>query len=249
MLLREITAADAQISGKVPKDVGHLEPLAEPDPPSLHLGDVPCPEGGTVGHVYLGPEFPDASRDKIRVPVEVVPGLQRNEAAVFLSGKGREIHLHALGDGQDEISDPRPVCGIQPPVDRKTLLESGEEFSLFRDLLRTGQRLFDLADTTRAVLLNLRSKQLQVREALVPADQPGVSDGVGGTGEEVGEAHWAPEIFGQDLQAEKKGPADALQDLTEEFRFCFSHVLYTCPCLVLRTVNCERLDSARRSLR
>ena len=99
-----------------------------------------------MGHDHVGPELADAAGGKVGVPIEVAAGLQGDERAFVLSGKRAQVGLHALGQGEEEDPDARPVVGRELPVGREACRKSEEKITLGRDPLRPGQALGNLGE-------------------------------------------------------------------------------------------------------
>ena len=80
-----------------------------------------------MGDRSLGPELPDTAGNIVGVLIEVAPGAERGQPSAWsavLGRKDRQVHPHALGEGQDQLADPPLVVrsesgqeietGIQP---------------------------------------------------------------------------------------------------------------------------------------
>jgi hypothetical protein len=59
----------------------------------------------------------------------------------------------------------------------------------------------------RAARRQRRAQRLELGQALAAIDEAGVGDGVGGPGEQVGQAHGFAQAAGQDREGQGEGPA------------------------------------------
>ena len=163
-----------------------------------------------MGHVDLGPELADRPGDEVGVAVEIVQRLDRSERLRRLAREVREVEADPLRDRRERRPDARGVGRGEPVEGGEALGQPLEQPALGRIVLdlREGGQTGDAPPRGEGL-----SERLELAEAVLPVDEPRVGDGVGGAGEEVGEADRRPHALGENGQGQGERPAHLPQQV------------------------------------
>jgi hypothetical protein len=211
---REVAPSHGEVPVHIPEDVGELEAFSKADSQLAHSRHVPRREGRNVGHLKIRPELPHAPGHVVRVKVEVFLPLERLDFPALLRRKAPEVHLHAPGEGGDELPDEGAVMVAESAMSGKALPEPEEQRLLLGDGLGCADLRGDPLQLflARGGRLELRAKPLQVLQSRVPGEEARVGYGVGGPAEEVRHAQLLSHGARRHSEGEEDAPGHPPQD-------------------------------------
>ena len=226
----EIAAAQAEIPRKVTENVDELKSLAKTDAAFAQCGKIERCFGKQVRAAHLGPEKAHASGNAEGVVVQLGNGREGDDGrGAVRNGRGpfgvepAQVEFLAAGDGREDFADAPPVFGRKRGENREGVFDPFEQ----DPFARGGGAVFltprKPAQVQRVgpLPLDAAAQMIEHGEALGGRHEPGVGQGVGGAGEQIGEADGRAHRTRQHAQGQVKRPRNVAQEAGEEFvRIC-----------------------------
>lgn len=198
----QVAATLLEVGGEVAEDIDELEAFSEADAIFDHGVEVHAGVGVEFSGADAGPELAYATGDAPGIVIEFLEVFEGVDLAGLEVLEALEVEGLAAGDDFEYLLDVAGVIGWG-------LVEGGEGF------VDTGQEFFfcgvglvgcELAEVGSGVLWggveDMVSQLIEGVEALVDGDDGRIGDGVGGAGEEVGEADGLSDWLGEDTESQ-----------------------------------------------
>jgi hypothetical protein len=201
-LVWQVAAALLEVGGEITEDIDELETFSEADAVLDHGGEVQAGVGVEFSGADAGPELAYATGYAPSVVIEFLEAFEGVNLAGLEVLEALEVEGLAAGDDFEHLLDVAGVVGWGLVEGGEGFVDAGEEF-FFSGVGLVGCELAEVGSVVlRGRVEDMVAQLIEGVEALVDGDDGRIGDGIGGAGEEVGEADGLSDWLGEDTESE-----------------------------------------------